>query len=258
MVFLSHYCDPVGGFLSDNKTSFSFGEIDLNKFEYVNHFDLKDTKSTLDYHGGYGFKKGNFMYDSDLYSLHGYYQQDDQIEYRLFDKTQGALKRTSKLDALSRVNGISYLYIKDSTIYHRDSYGKIETFGANSGTIIHSIDFLSKYKSKVSNINTYIIYTLVIMGGLLILFFIFKKKKGEFRSDISKDFIEIEEKLKQIQPTIIAKEELDILFGISHYSYETIKTRRSLLINQLNKKGNIKIERIRKQDDKRFYEYKIS
>ena len=43
MVFLSHYCDPVGGFLSDNKTSFSFGEIDLNKFEYVNHFDLKDT-----------------------------------------------------------------------------------------------------------------------------------------------------------------------------------------------------------------------
>tara|TARA_B100000902_G_scaffold27553_1_gene33171 strand:+ start:112 stop:1365 length:1254 start_codon:yes stop_codon:yes gene_type:complete len=258
MVFLSHYCDPVGGFLSDNNTSFSFGEIDLNKFEYVNHFDFKGPKSTLEYHGGYGFKKGNFMYDSNLYSLHGYYQQDGQIEYRLFDKSQGALKRTSKLDALSRVNGISYLYIKDSTIYYRDSYGKIETFGANSGTIIHSEDFLSKYKSKVSNINTYIIYTLVIMGGLLILFFRFKKKEGEFRSDISKDFIEIEEKLKQIKPTIIAKEELDVLFGISHYSYETIKTRRSLLINQLNKKGNIKIERVRKQDDKRFYDYKIS
>ena len=111
------------------------------------------------------------MYDSDLYSLHGYYQQDDQIEYRLFDKTQGALKRTSKLDALSRVNGISYLYIKDSTIYHRDSYGKIETFGANSGTIIHSIDFLSKYKSKVSNINTYIIYTLSNNGWFINLIF---------------------------------------------------------------------------------------
>ena len=96
------------------------------------------------------------------------------------------------------------------------------------------------------------------MGGLLILFFRYKKKEGEFRSDISKDFIEIEEKFKQIKPTIIVKEELDVLFGISHYSYETIKTRRSLLINQLNNNGNILIERIRKQDDKRFYEYKIS
>ena len=86
-----------------------------------------------------------------------------------------------------------------------------------------------------------------------------KRKIGNnTKSNVQIELIQIEEKLKQIQPTIIVKEELDVLFGISHYSYETIKTRRSLLINQLNKKGNIKIERIRKQDDKRFYEYKIS
>jgi hypothetical protein len=30
------------------------------------------------------------------------------------------------------------------------------------------------------------------------------------------------------------------------------------LVNQLNEKGNVKIERVRKQDDKRFYDYKIS
>ena len=56
----------------------------------------------------------------------------------------------------------------------------------------------------------------------------------------------------------LLKEELDKLIEISHYSYETIKTRRSLIINQINKNGNIKIERVRKESDKRFYDYKIS
>lgn len=258
MVYLSHYSEKDSHIFSGAQCDYSFGEIDLNNLQYDNHFEFKGSFPETLYQTGMGFIKGNYRYDSDLYSLHGYYQQDDLIEYLLFDKTTSSLKRTSKLDALKRVDGISYAYIKDSTIYYRDRYGAIETFDVNSGTIINSKNFLRYYKSKVSNINTYIIATLIIIGGLLILFFRYKKKEDEFRSDISKELIEIEKKLIEIKPAIFAKEKLDVLFGISHYSYETIKTRRSLLINQLNKKGNIKIGRVRKQDDKRFYDYKIS
>ena len=49
-----------------------------------------------------------------------------------------------------------------------------------------------------------------------------------------------------ISEKLLSKEELDKLIEISHYSYETIKTRRSLIINQINKNGNLKIERVRK------------
>jgi hypothetical protein len=68
----------------------------------------------------------------------------------------------------------------------------------------------------------------------------------------------IEDKLNALKPTIISKENLDELFCISHYSYETIKTRRSFIINNLIEKTDLKIERVRKQTDKRFFDYKIS
>jgi hypothetical protein len=58
--------------------------------------------------------------------------------------------------------------------------------------------------------------------------------------------------------SIITKEELDELLNISHYSYETIKTRRSMIINQINKGGKMMITRVRQKDDKRFYDYNIS
>lgn len=68
----------------------------------------------------------------------------------------------------------------------------------------------------------------------------------------------IEKKLITFRDSTITKEKLDEIFDISHYSYETIKTRRSMIINHINKNGNIAIVRVRKKDDKRFYNYKIS
>ena len=60
-------------------------------------------------------------------------------EYRLFDKTLGILYRTSQTDALERVNGFSYLYIKESSIYFRDQYGTLNSFEINSGTTIQKM-----------------------------------------------------------------------------------------------------------------------
>ena len=55
----------------------------------------------------------------------------------------------------------------------------------------------------------------------------------------------IEKKLENLNKNVISKEKLDELFGISHYSYETIKTKRSSLIKNLNHQSKIKIERIK-------------
>jgi hypothetical protein len=68
----------------------------------------------------------------------------------------------------------------------------------------------------------------------------------------------IENKLKNLKPKIITKEQLDDLLGISHHTYETTKTKRSEIISIINKNTKIKITRVRKQNDKRFFDYKIS
>jgi arsenate reductase-like glutaredoxin family protein len=93
---------------------------------------------------------------------------------------------------------------------------------------------------------------------MIFLFFRYRKRNYIESNSSLQELQEIETKLIKLKASTISKNNLDTILSISHYSYETIKTRRSLLINQLNKKGNIKIERVRKQDDKRFYDYKIS
>ena len=107
--------------------------------------------------------------------------------------------------------------------------------------------------------NNRIIYNIIfIIISLFFLFTLIKKRKDKKEQKLIADHNVIEEKIKSFKSTTITKEKLDEIFGISHYYYETIKKRRSLIIKQLNKDGNIKILRVRKDNDKRYYDYKIN
>ena len=107
--------------------------------------------------------------------------------------------------------------------------------------------------------NRSIIYSIIFITiSLFFLFTLIKKRKDKKEQKLIADQNVIEEKIKSFKSTTITKEKIDEIFGISHYSYETIKKRRSLIIKQLNKDGNIKIVRVRKDNDKRYYDYKIN
>ena len=259
MVLLNHFSE----FEKTNSvvhSKFSFGEIDLKSFKYVKSFSFKGAYRDLLFHSGLGFFRGNYIYDSDRYSIHGYYQDGGVTEYRVLDKISGSLKRNSRLDDINRVDGLSYLFIEDSTIYYRDTYGVVDSFGVNSGITIHSKDFLQLYQSKQNNVWIYYLICVIILL-ICLLIFIKMSKRNLFNSNENSLIHElkiIEKKFKNLNKNVISKEKLDELFGISHYSYETIKTKRSSLIKNLNQQSKIKIERIRKKDDKRFFNYKIS
>ena len=251
MVLLNFYDDSK----KNDKVRYSFGEINLNTFEYFERFNFEDFPPELVYRNGIGSFRGNYIYESELYSLHGYFKEDGSCEYRFFDKTNGVLKRTSKLDALKRVDGFSYLYIEGSKIYYRDTLGAIESFDVNSGTVIQSINYREQYKSKIDYTQEYIGVAFFVLAIIIVVFVKTRKKKT---IQTTQELENIENNFINIKHTIITKEKIDDLLGISHYSYETIKTKRSSMINKLNQNGKIKIERIRKQSDKRFYDYKIS
>ena len=253
IVLLSH----TNEWGNTSKVKYSFGEINLKTFEYLEHFNFKDSSPEFIYGDGIDKFRGNYNYDSELYSLHGYFKEDGGCDYRIFDKTAGVLKRTSKLDALKRVDGFSYLYIEGSKIYYRDTLGAIESFDVNSGTVIDSINYPKKYKSKVDNNQQYIGVSFSVLAIIFLVFIKTRKKKTK-TIQTTQELENIENNFINIKHTIITKEKIDDLLGISHYSYETIKTKRSSMINKLNQNSKIKIERIRKDSDKRFYDYKIS
>ena len=151
-------------------------------------------------------------------------------------------------------------HVKDSTVFYRSINGTIKSFGANSGTIIHTKEFIKQYQGRVNNNVTYLIIFVIISVIIIsLLLLIFKvRKKAKLSDNQTNEGAIIEKKLITFRDSTITKEKLDEIFDISHYSYETIKTRRSMIINHINKNGNIAIVRVRKKDDKRFYNYKIS
>ncbi|MDA7577998.1 hypothetical protein N8692_00755 [Flavobacteriales bacterium] len=257
MVLLNHFSESIFN-KNDEIYQFSFGEFDLTNFEYIQHFTFESRDTEL------GLIKGNYFYDSELYSILGTYEDKGKIGYRVFDKKEGSLIRTSKLDGLERVDGLSYVYIKDSTVFYRSHEGEISSFNVNAGTKINTKYILRQYKGRANDMFGYKVFLIIIFLVLVIgvcyresLIYKLRKKNKSSNNQI-KDTLYIQEKLMRHKNSIITKEELDELLNISHYSYETIKTRRSMMINQINQDGKMMITRVRQKDDKRFYDYNIS
>lgn len=261
MVLLNHFSEFETSKI-DTKMQLSFGEIDLEKFEYTQTNSFKKTSPELLFKQyNLGFFRGNYVYDSDLYSLHGYIGQYGDFKYRILDKISGSFKSTTKIDELISVDGFSYVYIKDSRVYYRDHIGNIESFNVSSEEKILSKEYFELYKPKTKNISPYYIISILIIICLLIFYFIRTKKVNTFINlpgNLVQEILIIENKLKNKKSHTISKEKLDELFGITHHTYETIKTKRSFIIKQINKNTKTKIERVKDQKDKRFFNYKIS
>ena len=261
MVLLNHFSEFETSKI-DTKMQLSFGEIDLEKFEYTQINSFKKTSPELLFKQyNLGFFRGNYIYDSDLYSLHGYIEEYGDFKYRILDKVLGSFKSTTKLDELTSVDGFSYIYIKDSRVYYRDHSGNIESFDVNSGESILSKEYFELYKPKTKNISPYYIIGILIIICLLIFYVIRIKKVNTLKNlpgTLAQEILIIENKLKDQKSNTISKEKLDELFGITHHTYETIKTKRSFIINQINNNTKTKIERVKNQKDKRYFNYKIS
>ena len=214
----------------DTQMQLSFGEIDLEKFEYTQTNSFKKTSPELLFKQyNLGFFRGNYIYDSDLYSLHGYIEEYGDFKYRVLDKVLGSFRSTTKLDKLKSVDGFSYVYIKESRVYYRDHNGNIESFDVNSGESILSKEYFELYKPKTKNISPYYIIGILIIICLLIFYVIRIKKVNTLKNlpgTLAQEILIIENKLKDQKSNTISKEKLDELFGITHHTYETIKTKR--------------------------------
>ena len=92
--------------------------------------------------------------------------------------------------------------------------------------------------------------------SILIIILIKKINLNSYSGD--ENTFEIEKRLLVSKGSTIKREELDELLGIAHLSFDSIKSKRSSMIRTINDNGRLKIERIRKEEDKRFFKYSIN
>jgi hypothetical protein len=63
--------------------------------------------------------------------------------------------------------------------------------------------------------------------------------------------------IKKYKNQVLTRDELDKILEINHLQPDSLKTKRSNLINEINSTNKIAIERLRDKNDKRFYNYLI-
>lgn len=86
-----------------------------------------------------------------------------------------------------------------------------------------------------------------------ILFFLTIKRKNK-RKIYENDILN---KIKKYKNQVLTRDELDKILEIDHLQPDSLKTKRSYLINEINSSNGIAIERLRDKNDKRFYNYLI-
>jgi len=253
MVLLNHY-STYDSRSTYKYIQYSFGEIDLTNFKYKTNFEFE---SSVD--SELSFSRGDYIYESDRYLLIGYKKDSEKVKIEIFDKKTGELIISPLFENFHFPDGNTYIYIDESIIYYKNNLAIVDSIDINSLNVTRKKNFVQHYNSKKKLKSKYLLMSLiVIIFVFLILYFRNRKSESEKEIEKNEEIIEIEGKLQAYINKRITREQLDDLLGIAHYSYETIKKRRSLLINQINERNVLSVERLRSQDDKRYFEYKIT
>ena len=235
------------------KLDFMFGEIDLNDFSFAEIGEFESVKSADLIVGN-----KNIIYESNRYLI---LQVGSSTGYRydVFDKKKGEILKMNLLEGIPFINGKSFAYINDSILFYRNKNLVTDSVVLNNNSIFFKSSIEDIYieninQSRINKISSYSIGFIIL--ALLIILLI---KKINLSSNSShENTLEIEKKLLINKGSVIKREELDELLGISHLSFDSIKSKRSSMIRTININGRLKIERIRKEDDKRFFKYSIN
>ena len=235
------------------KLDFMFGEIDLNDFSFAEIGEFESVKSADLIVGN-----KNIIYESNRYLI---LQVGSSTGYRydVFDKKKGEILKMNLLEGIPFINGKSFAYINDSILFYRNKNLVTDSVVLNNNSIFFKSSIEDIYieninQSRINKISSYSIGFIVL--ALLIILLI---KKINLSSNSShENTLEIEKKLLINKGSVIKRDELDELLGISHLSFDSIKSKRSSMIRTININGRLKIERIRKEDDKRFFKYSIN
>lgn len=244
--------------------AFEYGVIQLNKMHYQTIYKFS---KTLNFRINHPFYKT--VYQGRKFSIIEEWA-DKTSKYKLLNNSTSEYFGVSFFTDLKGFDGVRSVWINDSILYKRANNGRIDSIHLRDSPIFERVNFIESYKLLHKEENQYFywlgILLLVVFGSS---FFILANKWRK-TSSLSNKNLEPEIKDFSLESQMIIKrllvrmneqlsqEELDAVFEISDLSYDLRKTRRSILIKQLNDSKLIQINRIRSNQDKRYFVYEIT
>jgi hypothetical protein len=244
-------------YVNNEKNNFSFGTLDLKNFIYEEELSFYSDKNNSLY-----APRGLLSYCNSRYSvMQFYYRRSKKAIIKVFDNKTGVIsENTFYKDRLS-LDGISYAYIVDSTLFYRSANLTIDSLNLSQTRNFSSLSYPKLYANKHedSMSNKRVNYLLVGVIIILIMsYFTFITVKKSKPNGLINGTLAIENKLILKKGLKLNREELDHLLEITHLNQDSSKTIRSRLINEINENGKIEILRERNPTDKRFFDYKIT
>ena len=250
-VLLNHWSEYAEE-SSSKYNKYSFGYIDLKDFEYNHQFSFNnESESDLEVAGG------DYIFHFKEYTLFGD-REDSLFSFSILNKNTGELSRTPFLTRVAYVGGKSSLYVKNNLMYFKNQ-NVIDSVNLDTITLDVLKNFTQIYQSKSSKSGLNSLSVIVGITSIVLLgMFLFNRRKSDKKLEYNEFILEIEKRLIKLKGETITKEKLENQLELINGSYDTIKTNRSIYIRLLNERGLVKIERVRKKDDKRYFNYKIS
>ena len=250
MVILGHNHNTTSQPL-DKYTDFSFGEIQLGSLRYTNLSNFTSwNRSELT------FPSGDYRHDLNNFILFGCKEKTGLCRYSIFNKSTGDFFAIPMLQNMKCFDDIKNLTIIDSILHYTDDLGISDSINIYKHHKLFRRNYFETYNPKDKTFPFYSLTAMALLVVLLITLWVRKNRKTKI---IETDgIIEIETQLIGMRNNTVSRDKLDEVFQIKNYSYDTIKSKRSQMVIQINNRGKVSIERIRKQNDKRFYDYRIS
>ena len=240
---------------SGQNSNFSFGTINLDNSEYEELSKFSAEHSKILSQDQLGFFQGRIISTSEKYMILSSRSSSLKCNYEIFDLKKGELLEISFLLDLDCISGNSFVYINDSSLFYRNENGITISKKIKDCEIVKSKNFKNYYQAKSSPkiLTKNILYIILFIKVIFLLFFLTEKRKNKTKNKEN----EILNKIKKCKNQILTRDELDKILEIDHLQPDSLKTKRSYLINEINSSDRIKIERLRDKDDKRFYNYLI-
>ena len=201
------------------------------------------------------------MFDFKEYTLFGYKDEDGTCRFKCLDKKNGDLSFMPFLSKINYVEGESSLYIKKGTLFFQKSASELDTIDLNLTGHISKKNFIKLYYLQSSNNSLKLIFIIlgILFLGLGITSMLVMKKINPIKKTERELFLKkVENKFVNYRGMTISKNEIENLFQISNQGYDLRKKNRSLLIQNINERGKVKIERVREKGDRRYINYRIS
>ena len=250
MVVLGHNHSTTSQPL-DLYTDFSFGEIHLESLRYTNLSNFTSSNKSELY-----FPSGDYRYDLNNFIFFGHKEKTGLCRYSIFNKSTGEFFAIPILQNMECFDGIKNITVIDSILRYTDDLGISDSINIYKYHKIFSRNYFDLYNNKDKTFPFYSFIAMALLVVLLITLWVRKNRKTKIIE--TDEIIEIETQLIGMRNNTLSRDKIDKVFQISHYSYDTRKSKRSQMVIQINNRGRVSIERIRKENDKRFYDYRIS